>query len=88
MPSVAELVEGPAHGRGVDAADFDRAVEIAEAGRVELVRVGPDEVAGLVDGVEVRFTVRDGSLVTVPASWTRELIAAALEVWRRTPEHP
>jgi hypothetical protein len=83
MPSVAELVEGPAHGRGVDAADFDRAVEIADAGRVELVRVEPDEVAGLVDGIEVRFTARGGSLVTVPASWTKELIAAAVEVWRR-----
>lgn len=84
MASVAELVEGPAHGRGVDAADFDRAVEIADAGRVRLATVEPDEVAGLVDGIEVHLSVRDGALVTVPASWTKELIAAALEVWRRS----
>jgi hypothetical protein len=87
MASVAELVEGPAHGRGVDAADFDRAVEIADAGRVHLATVEQDEVAGLVDGIEVRLSVRDGSLVTVPASWTKELIAAAVEVQRRAADH-
>jgi hypothetical protein len=85
MPSVADLVEGPAHGHGVDGADYDLAVAIADAGRVELTTVRPLEVAGLVDGVEVRLEVRDGELVTVPASWTKELLAAAVEVWRRTP---